>query len=125
MPRTETWGLSRTTRRRTSRDALIEVARLPELLSSPAIAAAALRTGGGHTLTGVGDPRPLDNVECVSASMFGVLRTPPLLGRTFDAAEDAPGASPVVVLSYTFWKEIGGSPTILGSSLTISVGCSD
>jgi putative ABC transport system permease protein len=41
-----------------------------------------------------------------------------LLGRTFTAEEDRPGASPVVVLSYDYWRRrFGGNPSIVGKSI--------
>jgi putative ABC transport system permease protein len=43
--------------------------------------------------------------EMVSANAFDVLGVSPALGRVLAAADDrAPGASPVVVLSYGYWK---------------------
>ena len=52
--------------------------------------------------------------------MFDVLRTQPLLGRTFGPGENHPGAAPTIVLSYSFWRRLGASPVILGSPLTIN-----
>lgn len=94
--------------------------QLDELAGSPAIAGVALFSNGSHVMTGIGDPKNMDNIECVSASMFSVLQTPPMMGRTFDTAEDQPGAAPTIVLSYAFWREIGGAASILGTSLTIN-----
>jgi putative ABC transport system permease protein len=77
-------------------------------------------TGGGTHVTGSsGDLRRLD-AECVSASMFHVLGTAPILGRRFDATDDRPGAPPVMVLSYPFWLRLGGSPSIVGSTLVVN-----
>jgi putative ABC transport system permease protein len=102
------------------RRSAVPLDRLRDLEASPAIDRLAILTGGSHVLTGVGDPKPMDNVECVSAPMFDVLGTAPLLGRTFDAADDQPGASPTLVLSYTMWKQLGGSAAMLGAPLTIN-----
>ena len=74
---------------------------------------------GPHILTGRGDPLQID-VECVTASMFTVLGTRPMIGRVFDASEDAAGAVPVMVLSYDFWRRLGDSEAIVGSTLTIN-----
>src|SRR5262249_44073809 len=55
-----------------------------------------LSTGGDHVPTAA---------EIVSGSSFLVLGVQPSLGRLFTNADDGvPGASPVVVLSYDFWK---------------------
>ena len=40
----------------------------------------------------------------VSSSMFAVLRTPPLLGRTLIQADDGAQPTPVYVLSYDLWQ---------------------
>ena len=50
-----------------------------------------------------------------SANFFDVLGARPLLGRTFVAEEDRPGAEPVVVLSWSLWRqELGGDSTVIG-----------
>jgi len=50
-----------------------------------------------------------------SASLFTVLRVPPLLGRTFTAADDRTAAERVVVLSYPFWqRRFDGDAAIVG-----------
>src|SRR5512132_3022162 len=52
------------------------------------------------TLTGVGDPEPVEG-EVVAPSYFPVLGVGALRGRTFTAAEDStPGTHPVVVLGF-------------------------
>src|SRR5690242_5921281 len=54
-------------------------------------------------LSAGGDPKPV-SAELVSASYFSVLGVGPALGRVIQAEDDgAPGASPIVVLSYDFW----------------------
>jgi predicted permease len=98
----------------------VPVDRLPALTALPQPLAAVSVFGlGAHVLTGAGDPRDF-SAECVSAGMFEVLQTRPLIGRGFDAADDQPGAAPTVVLSYNFWRELGGSPSIVGSTLTVN-----
>jgi putative ABC transport system permease protein len=41
----------------------------------------------------------------VSGNFFDVLGVKPILGRTFVAADDQPGAAPVIVLSNKFWQQ--------------------
>jgi predicted permease len=51
----------------------------------------------------------------VSANFFDVLGVKPLLGRTFVAADEEPGADAVLVLSYHYWRQsYAGDPTIVG-----------
>ena len=56
----------------------------------------------------------------VTASFFTVLGVAPMLGRTFTADEEQPGADRVVVLSYGLWKRrYGADPTIVGRTIPI------
>lgn len=58
-------------------------------------------------------------VTQVSASFFPLLGVKPVIGRNFSPGEDRRGAAPVVILSGGFWKsKFGGSPEVLGKSLT-------
>lgn len=51
----------------------------------------------------------------VSAELFDVLGAPPMLGRTFEAGEDRPGAEPSIVLSHGMWeREFGAERDVLG-----------
>lgn len=48
---------------------------------------------------------PLDlPVFKVSANLFGMLGVPPLVGRDFVAADEAPGAPRVAIITYRFWE---------------------
>ena len=49
-----------------------------------------------------------------SHELFDVLGARPVLGRTFQKGEDMPGAEPVVVLGYGLWRELGGTPEVVG-----------
>jgi predicted permease len=71
-------------------------------------------------LTAGGDPRPV-GAEIVSGSYFTVLGVGPALGRIIEPADDAaPGAGPVVVLSYDFWQaQLGGAADIVGRKVLI------
>jgi putative ABC transport system permease protein len=57
----------------------------------------------------------------VSANYFDALGVRPLFGRTFRPGEDQPGATPVLVLSYRFWRErLGGDTTIIGKTVEMT-----
>ena len=57
----------------------------------------------------------------VSANYLDALGVRPLLGRTFREGEDQAGATPVVVLSYRFWRErLGGDTTIIGKTVEMT-----
>jgi putative ABC transport system permease protein len=55
----------------------------------------------------------------VSAELFEVLGTAPLLGRTFRTGEDLPGAEPSAIISHRLWQELGGDPSIVGQQLSL------
>ncbi len=64
-----------------------------------------------------------------SANLFGILRVPPLLGRTFRPEEDLPSTPPVMILSYRAWQDrFHGDPGVVGrvvranSEMTTIVG---
>jgi putative ABC transport system permease protein len=66
-----------------------------------------------------GSPEPLSG-KLVSAAYFNVFGVKPRIGRTFAAGEDQPGATPVVVLSYSLWKSrFGSDPAILTRDLKL------
>ena len=65
------------------------------------------------TLLGGGDARRV-RTGVVSSNFFDVLEVKPLLGRAFDADDEAPGADAVLVLSNDYWRTLGGDPGIVG-----------
>jgi putative ABC transport system permease protein len=67
------------------------------------------------------DGRRVRGTQCaVSDTFFDTLGARPLLGRTFQAGEDRPGAPLSLVVSAAFWKDrLGGDPAIVGKTLTI------
>src|SRR5204863_7728016 len=79
--------------------------------------------GGYHptnlTLTGLGAAERVD-AAAIDSGIFAALRIAPERGRTFDPADDAPGAARVVLVSHAFWKaRLGGSDAALGTSLVL------
>jgi predicted permease len=72
------------------------------------------------TLTGVGDPTPVQT-GVASADYWKAMYIPPARGRYFTDAEDREGGPPVVVASYALWKNrLGGDPAVIGRSLTLN-----
>ncbi len=56
-----------------------------------------------------------------TANLFPLLGVPPLLGRTFTADEERPGADRVVILSYDCWQSnFGGVADILGRTVRLN-----
>ncbi len=72
-----------------------------------------LSTGGEHKPAAV---------EIVSGTYFSVLGVRPALGRLFGSDDDrTPGANPVVVLSYDFWKtQLASAPDVVGRKLLVN-----
>jgi putative ABC transport system permease protein len=74
---------------------------------------------GQQTLLGAGEPTQL-RVAGVGHRFFDVIGVRPVLGRTFMAAEDAPGRDGVVLLSHALWQQaFGGSPAVLGRKVVV------
>jgi putative ABC transport system permease protein len=54
----------------------------------------------------------------VTAEFSSVLRTAPLIGRTFRHADEGEAAAPIAIISYGLWKRrFGGRPDIIGARL--------
>ncbi len=64
----------------------------------------------------------LAECELISGNYFEVLGVRPALGRVFSMNdEQAPGANPVVVLSYGYWqRHFGANPQVLNQSVPIN-----
>ena len=60
-------------------------------------------------------------VELVSGTYFDTLGVKPILGRTLTDTDDgAPGANPVAVASYSWWRRrFASDPSTLGTTVTI------
>ena len=90
---------------------------------------ASLRTFEGLSAT-AGSPlnlsdedRPPERVQgCyVSANAFGLLRTPPIMGRGFLPEDDRIGAPPVIVIGHDLWvSRYGSDPAVVGSTIRVN-----
>jgi putative ABC transport system permease protein len=80
-------------------------------------AVADLQVVGGDAMTA---PERYDATE-ISANGFRLLGQRPMLGRDFDAADEAPGAAPVAILRYSFWEtHYGKDPGVVGRTVRVN-----
>jgi len=71
-------------------------------------------------LLGLEDPQHV-RTGVVSADFFDLFGVEPLHGRTFLPGEDQPGAEPVLILSYDYWRRaFGGDPNVIGRRLEMN-----
>lgn len=57
----------------------------------------------------------------VTASLFPLLGVRPILGRTFTAADDRPGAPPVVLLGHGLWvRRFGADSSVVGGTVRVN-----
>ncbi len=80
---------------------------------------AAVHQHGELILTGEGEPIRLRSYE-VTADLFEIWGTRPVMGRGFFPEENGPGAERVVVLSHGLWKRrYGADSNIIGKSIDL------
>jgi len=87
---------------------------VPALTSSvSSVGTSGVNLKGGSHVEYVHDGR-------VSTHYFEVFELQPILGRSFSADEDRPGAPRVVILSYNLWRNVfGADPRILGQPVLL------
>jgi len=79
----------------------------------------AIYGGRGLTLGGKEQPEMVVGAG-VGPEFFSVLRAYPMLGRTFSAEENRPGADHSIILSYKLWRDrFGSDPNIVGRTITL------
>jgi putative ABC transport system permease protein len=59
------------------------------------------------------------DVTGASHNLFGMLGVQPLAGRTFAASDDRVGASPVALISESFWQRRFGRAKVTGRTITL------
>lgn len=75
---------------------------------------------GGGNLAG-GDEAEYVGGLHVSADFFRVLKANPMIGRSFTAEDDTPGAQPVVILSEKVWRRrFAADPGIVGKTISLN-----
>ena len=78
---------------------------------------------GWHPIvTGAGSAEKIAAVR-VSPSYFSVMKTPPLLGRTFAPEENLGNKDSVIVIGYGLWqRKFGGDPGVIGKPISLNSG---
>ncbi len=77
----------------------------------------AVYSGGQFTITGSGEPQAVVGAS-VSPEFFSVLRSKPIIGRTFTSQEGGADGAKLVVISESLWKtNFGADSHILGQSI--------
>ena len=81
---------------------------------------ALVRHIGNFNLTGAGEPERLQGAR-VTASLFTVLGTNPVLGRPFTPREELVGRDTVVILSDRLWtRRFGRDPAVIGRKIVLN-----
>src|SRR6185436_13154196 len=76
-------------------------------------------SGWTFNITGLDLPERVFGAR-VSGSLFPMLGTPPLLGRTIEPADDGADGEEVLVLGYRVWQRLfGGDRHIVGTSIVL------
>ncbi|HXE05160.1 MAG TPA: ABC transporter permease, partial [Bryobacteraceae bacterium] len=87
---------------------------------NPAFQSLAAYRNSGANLTAPGNPEYI-SLRQVSTAFFPILGVKPLLGRTFSAEEDRPGAAPAAMIGYSLWRQrFGGRADAIGSRLVLN-----
>jgi putative ABC transport system permease protein len=67
-----------------------------------------------------GDPS-MASTALVTSNFFHVCNLPVHMGRTLTAADDAPDAAAVAVISHAFWRtRLGGDPHVVGGTMRVA-----
>ncbi len=86
---------------------------------TPAIAQMAFWNRGEYTVTGDTAPERVSAAQ-VSSDFFPLLGVPPLAGRPILPGDTQPGAKPVAVVSYAFWRSRwGGDSSALDRTISL------
>jgi predicted permease len=70
-------------------------------------------------VTGFAEPERVHALH-VTYGVLSVLGIPAMLGRTFSAADDAPGAAPTAILTYGYWqRKYSANPATFGKTIIV------
>jgi predicted permease len=78
-----------------------------------------LYDGGSANITGIAEPERVNTLR-VTDGTLPILGIPPMLGRSFNRADDSPGGAETVLLTYGYWRRKFGSDTsAVGRSIRV------
>ena len=70
-------------------------------------------------VTGFAEPERVHALH-VTYGTLSVLGIPAMLGRTFSAADDAPGGAPTAILTYGYWqRKYSANPATVGKTIIV------
>src|ERR1700722_6019050 len=70
-------------------------------------------------VTGFAEPERVHALH-VTYGALSVLGIPPMLGRTFSTADDAPGGAPTAILTYGYWqRKYSANPSAVGKTIIV------
>ena len=79
----------------------------------------ALYMGVSRNVTGSGEPEHVGGLD-VTYGLLATLGVRPMLGRSFTAADDAPGSVATVMLTYGYWRQrFGGERSVIGKTIDV------
>jgi len=75
--------------------------------------------GYAANVTGLAEPEHAPGLE-VSDGVLPILGISPVLGRSFTRADDSPGSTDTVMLTYGYWRrKFGGDRSVIGRTITV------
>jgi predicted permease len=75
--------------------------------------------GYSVNITGSGQPEHASGL-LVTDGVLPVLGVKPAIGRSFTRADDSPGSTETVMLTYGYWQQkFGGSQSVIGKTITV------
>ena len=78
-----------------------------------------LYTGESVNITGLAQPEHASGLQ-VTDGVLPVLGVTPMVGRRFTRADDSPGSTGTVMLTYGYWRrKFGGDRSVIGKTITV------
>ncbi len=69
------------------------------------------------SVTGTGEPEQVSVLD-VTEGVLPLLGVQPLIGRSFNHADDSPGNSDTAIITYGYWRsKFGGDPAVIGKTI--------